>query len=78
VEFVVDKVALGQVFYQYFGFPMSISFHWFSITWKNEKRIVFITGLHNKPEGCCASVASAAVSFTTHTNKEDYTFKFAH
>jgi hypothetical protein len=66
VGFVVDKVALGQVFSEYFGFPLSVSFHWCSITRKNEKkRIIFITGLHNKPQGCGASVASAAGSYTT-------------
>jgi hypothetical protein len=27
VEFVVDKVALGQVFFQYFGFPCQFLFH---------------------------------------------------
>jgi hypothetical protein len=28
VGFVVDKVALGQVFFpEYFGFPLSVSFH---------------------------------------------------
>jgi hypothetical protein len=27
VGFVVDKVALGQVFFQYFGFPCQVSFH---------------------------------------------------
>jgi hypothetical protein len=27
VGFVVDKVALGQVFYKYFGFPCQSSFH---------------------------------------------------
>jgi hypothetical protein len=27
VGFVVDKVALGQVFFQYFGFPCQSSFH---------------------------------------------------
>jgi hypothetical protein len=35
------------------------------MTWKNEKRIIFITGLYNKPQGCGASVASAARPFTT-------------
>jgi hypothetical protein len=30
-----------------------------------EKRIIFITGLHNKPQGCGAAVASAAGPFTT-------------
>jgi hypothetical protein len=63
VGFVVDKVALGQVFSDYFGFPLSISFHRCSITRKNEK--IFITGLHNKLQGCGTSVASAAGPFTT-------------
>jgi hypothetical protein len=27
VSFVVDKVALGQVFSEYFGFPCQSSFH---------------------------------------------------
>jgi hypothetical protein len=27
MEFVVDKVALGQVFTEYFGFPCQFSFH---------------------------------------------------
>jgi hypothetical protein len=27
VGFVVDKVALGQVFSEFFGFPLSVSFH---------------------------------------------------
>jgi hypothetical protein len=27
VGFVVDKVALGQVFVEYFGFPCQFSFH---------------------------------------------------
>jgi hypothetical protein len=29
VGFVVDKVALGQVFFEYFGFPFQSSFHQF-------------------------------------------------
>jgi hypothetical protein len=69
VGFVVYKVALGQVFFppEYLGFPLSISFHLCSITRKNEKKklIIFITGLHNKPLRCGASVASAAGPFTT-------------
>jgi hypothetical protein len=32
VRFVVDKVALEQVFLRVVGFPLSISFHWCSIT----------------------------------------------
>jgi hypothetical protein len=60
VGFVVDKVALGQVFPEYFGFPLSVLFHRCSIIRKNEKTlIIFITGLPNKPQGCGASVASA-------------------
>jgi hypothetical protein len=54
VAFVVDKMALVQVFPEYFGFPLSISFHRCSITWKNEKKsdhrtFIFTTGLHNNP-----------------------------
>ena len=33
-----------------------------------KRNIIFITGLHNKPKGCGATVASAAGPFTT-TNK---------
>jgi hypothetical protein len=29
VGFVVDKVALGQVFFEYFGFPGQFLFHQF-------------------------------------------------
>jgi hypothetical protein len=59
-----------RVFPEYFGFPLSISFHPCSIARKNEKliifiiNIIFITGLHNKPQGCSVSVASAAGPFT--------------
>jgi hypothetical protein len=61
VGFVVDKVALGQCF----GFPLSVSLHRFSIKMdKQTKLIIFITGLHSKPQGCGASVASAAGSFS--------------
>jgi hypothetical protein len=35
VRFVVDKVALGQVFLRVVGFTLSISFHWCSINCKN-------------------------------------------
>jgi hypothetical protein len=31
---------------------------------RGKKLIIFITGLHNKPQGCGASVASAAGPFT--------------
>jgi hypothetical protein len=52
VGFVVDKVAVGQVFPQVLRFPLSISFRGFSITWKRTKIIIIvviiITGLHKK------------------------------
>jgi hypothetical protein len=33
--------------------------------------IIFITGLHKKPQGCRASVASAAGHFTTKKDRTD-------
>jgi hypothetical protein len=61
VGFVVDKVALGQVFPGILRFSLVSFFppvlHY---TEKRKKLIVFITGLHNKPQGCGASEASAA------------------
>jgi hypothetical protein len=65
--FVVDKVALGQVF------PLSTSvfpcqFHSTGapLLGKGQKItiiVIFITGLHNKPQDCGGSVASAAGPF---------------
>jgi hypothetical protein len=48
VEFVVDKVALGQVFTEYFGFPLSISFHRFSITRKRTNNNNHHRHLHHR------------------------------
>jgi hypothetical protein len=61
VGFVVDKVELGQVF------PCQFHSTGAPLLGKGQKIIIFIfiIGLHNKPHGCSASVASAAVSFTT-------------
>jgi hypothetical protein len=65
-----------RFFTEYFGFPQSISFHWCSITWKNEKKlIIFITGLHNKPQGCGASVACAAGPFTKNKKRHRASLK---
>jgi hypothetical protein len=65
VGFVADKEALEQVFPRVVRFPLSISFHRCSITRKNKKKLItFITGLHNKPQGCGASIPSAAGPFT--------------
>jgi hypothetical protein len=60
-------------FPEYFGFPLSVSFHRCSITWKNKKKLIififiFITRLHNKPQGRGTSVASAAGPSTTKKN----------
>jgi hypothetical protein len=52
---------------EYIGFSLSISFQRCSITWKKKKQkklLIFITGLHDTPQGCGASVASAAGTFT--------------
>jgi hypothetical protein len=46
VGFVVDKVALGQVFPRVLLFS-PVTF--IPSTRKNENHIIFITGLHNKP-----------------------------
>jgi hypothetical protein len=40
----------------------------FHYTEKGVKIIIFITGVHNKPQGCGASVASAAGPFNTKKN----------
>jgi hypothetical protein len=64
--FVVDKVALGQGFSRVLRFS-AVSFispvprH----TEKQNKISIFVTGLHNKPQGCGAPIASAAGPFTT-------------
>jgi hypothetical protein len=55
VGFMVDKVAHGQVFPEYFGLPPSSSFHRCSITRKMTIIIIiiiiisFIIRLHKKP-----------------------------
>jgi hypothetical protein len=42
-------------FPEYFGFPLSLSFHRCYITRKNEKKlIILITRLYNKPQSCGA------------------------
>jgi hypothetical protein len=66
VGFVVDKVALGQVFPLVLRFyPVSFIPPVLHYTEKRKKKlIIFITGLHNKPQGRGASVASAAGPFT--------------
>jgi hypothetical protein len=74
--FLVDKVALGQVFPPEFFF-FSCQFHSTSapLLGKGQKIIIIFIfiGSHNKPHGCSASVASAAGPFITKKKKE-YTF----
>jgi hypothetical protein len=63
--FVVDKVALGQVSPpEYFGFPLSVSFHGAPLHGKTKQINHLYHRLHNKPQGCGASAASAAGTFT--------------
>jgi hypothetical protein len=65
VGFVVEKVALGQVFPRVLRFS-PVSFIPLVLHYKEKrKKLIIITGLHNNPQGCGASVASAAGSFTT-------------
>jgi hypothetical protein len=45
-DFVVDKVALGKVFSEYFGFPCQSSFH--QLLQKSPSSI--IRGLYNRPK----------------------------
>jgi hypothetical protein len=60
------KWHCDRIFPDSFGFPLSISLHRCSITRKEEKTPnIFITGLHNKPQDCGASVAFVAGPFTT-------------
>jgi hypothetical protein len=56
-----------RFFPEYFGFSLSVSFHRCYVTRKNGRKLVFIfiTGLHNEPQGCGASVAFAAGPFST-------------
>jgi hypothetical protein len=68
VGFVVDKVALVQVFPRVLRFPCQFHSTGAPLLGKGQKItiiFIFITGFHNKPQGCGASVASAARPFTT-------------
>jgi hypothetical protein len=69
VGFVVDKVALGQVPPPPRVLRFSpINFIPPVLHYKEKRKIkliIFITGLHNKPQGCGTSVASAAGPITT-------------
>jgi hypothetical protein len=62
---MVDKVALGQVFPRVLRFsPVSFIPPVLHYLEKRKKLMIFNTGLYNNPQGCGASVASAAGPFT--------------
>jgi pantoate kinase len=68
VGFVVDKVALGQFSQSTSVFLVNfipLALHCKEKLKKIIFSIIFITELHNKPQGCGASVASAAGPFAT-------------
>jgi hypothetical protein len=67
VDFVVDRVALGQVFPRVLRVsPVNFIPLVLHYTEKRGKKLlIFITGLHNKPQGCGAFLAPAAGPFTT-------------
>jgi hypothetical protein len=52
-----------RFFSEYFGFSPVNHSTGAPLQGKQKKLIIFITGLHNKPQGCGASVASAAEPF---------------
>jgi hypothetical protein len=53
---MVNKVALGPVFPECFGIPFQFHSTGATLHRKTVKKlIIFITGLHSKPEGCGAS-----------------------
>jgi hypothetical protein len=58
-----------RFFSEYFGLPCRFHSTGAPLLGKGQKIIIiiviFITGLHKKPQGCGASVASAAGPFTT-------------
>jgi hypothetical protein len=64
VGFVVDKLALGQVFFPPSTSVFSCQFHstGAALDGKTKKLMIFITGLHNKPQGCGASTKKKANS----------------
>jgi hypothetical protein len=79
VGFVVDKVALGQVLPPSSSvFPCQFHSTGAPLLGKGQKIItifIFIIGLHNKPQGCGAPVASAAGGPLPQKQKKKHTFK---
>jgi hypothetical protein len=68
---MVDKVAPEQVFPLVLQLsPVSFILPLLHYTEKGKKKIIIITGSHNKPQGCGASIASAAGPFTRKGGRE--------
>jgi hypothetical protein len=60
------KWHCDRFFPEYFGFPCQFHSTGAPLQGKTKKKlIIFIAGLHNKPQGCGASAASAAGPFNT-------------
>jgi hypothetical protein len=75
VGFVVDKMALGQVFPPSTSvFPCQFHSTGAPLHGIKKKLIIFITGLHNKPQDCGASVQTAAGPFATKKILKEYTY----
>jgi hypothetical protein len=76
VGFVVDKAALGQVFPRLLRFsPVNFIPPVLHYTEIRKKIIIFITGLHNKHQGCGASAAGPFTKTKTRKIKP-LIFKF--
>jgi hypothetical protein len=70
VGFVVDKVALGQVFSEYFGFPCQSSFH--QLLHNHPHLSFYHLGLYNRPE---VAAVPGDVSPTPLKKKKRYSFQ---
>jgi hypothetical protein len=71
VGFVVDKFVTRTGFYSSTSvFSCQFLSTGAPLHGKTKKLIIFITGFHNKPQGCGASVASAAGPFTEKKKKK--------
>jgi hypothetical protein len=73
---MVDEVALREVFSPSTSvFPCQFHSTGVPLLGKGQKIItifIFLTGLHKKPKGCGAPVASAAGPFSTETPPKKY------
>jgi hypothetical protein len=63
VEFVVDKVARGYIFSEYFGFPANLHSTKFSI-------LTITRGRHNRPEMADMPIGTSLNSTPHYENKK--------